>query len=870
MSRILRLGIVAMGIVATFAWQQGAASADAADPPPAVENLSRCIRQSQQLAAVILMDQSKSLRDTDKFGRRSLLGAALVDALSAATGFEIEDRSSRVDLLVAGFGSALTSASGAPVSEADWITLGTSTLPQVDEQLAGFANRNGDEDTDYVDALTGAMGSLARHVAQMEQTGDDSVCRLVLWFTDGKFDISPSPQRRPWAQDIPLNSRGNAAKAIARGRELLCAPQGVANELRRQSTFVFTLGLTSPKFTGDDERLLRSVTLGTQGCGETDGSSLGWYLGDGDIESLRQCVVKVFSGLPCGPNPEAVTCTASSPCEYRFRVDDSVASVSGYAITSPAAGRLVLVLPDGHEIEVNDRRNELNLDGAIVRVEGSAGFYRIDANLEQNVELSGEWVLRFAPEGSGSLDSQVTFRSSYSFSLTAPESVLGFDEVEATIQLTGRGGAPLSAAGLNGSAEFVVEVVQGSRQLSTQVSELDSSGRATARFTPEREEASATMEVVVTGTAAIADGKRVDLGQRRSSISVVFPGFGRPPKSINVGLVEARRAKERLADNSQPVLPFEMGGLAAEFKGPDKGNGQACLSDVRFDGAVGRTATLTFASAGKCIDLAEGEAVEIPLSFRIDEPTAGHLSGTADFSMTNLTTGEQRVLSVPLEGEVVVPAPDPWTDEKLLWGLLVGGLLLLALAWVVGAWWASGLGRDVAEVKVFTTPARLTDGHLQVAAPGDDWQYVTKDGWREASTSKLLFNSPVAFIRENRVDVTSVHSDAALMGSMGHHARRRRAMVRHGLSGQWVFVARASTSTEVEMMGELHVLLHQSATGFRGPGAPHPSAPIIAEASKALPQHFHDLRGMFGQPDAQGNEPPNGLIHSVGYGRKDP
>ena len=177
------------------------------------------------------------------------------------------------------------------------------------------------------------MEALSRHAAEMNSTQPQSVCRLILWFTDGKFDISTSSQRRSWAQDIALDSKTNTRLAVQRGRDLLCAPQGVANELRRQSTYVFTMGLTGPKFTGADEQLLRSVTLGVDGCGETDGSNLGWYLGDADIDALRQCVVKVFSGMPCTPSVP-VACSNTEPCEYRFTVDASTASLSGYAIVS--------------------------------------------------------------------------------------------------------------------------------------------------------------------------------------------------------------------------------------------------------------------------------------------------------------------------------------------------------------------------------------------------------------------------------------------------------------------------------------------------------------------------------------------------------
>lgn len=227
--RLINL-VAAMAFIAPLVVANGTTHADTAIVPPSVESLSRCIRQSQELAAVILMDKSKSLRDTDKFGRRALLGAALVDALSAATGFEIEGRNNQVDVLLTGFGTSLSNHTGAALRQDEWRTLGPETLPGIDGDLAGLGQMATDEDTDYVDALSGAMEALARHAAEMNAERPQSVCRLILWFTDGKFDISTSSQRRWWAQDIPLDSRTNTSRAVQRGRELLCAPQGVANE----------------------------------------------------------------------------------------------------------------------------------------------------------------------------------------------------------------------------------------------------------------------------------------------------------------------------------------------------------------------------------------------------------------------------------------------------------------------------------------------------------------------------------------------------------------------------------------------------------------------------------------------------------------
>ena len=77
-----------------------------------------------------------------------------------------------------------------------------------------------------------------------------------------------------------------------------------------------------------------------------------------------------------------------------------------------------------------------------------------------------------------SLDAQVLLRSTYSMTLTAPPTVVDQQTATATIQLTGRGGKPVSISRLKNQPTLNVTAKQGTQELPVRLSAVSPDGRA--------------------------------------------------------------------------------------------------------------------------------------------------------------------------------------------------------------------------------------------------------------------------------------------------------------------------------------------------------------------------------------------------------
>jgi len=122
------------------------------------------------LNVLLLMDQSSSLRTTDPDKLRVDGAESLIKSLSnsARAGGET------INLGIAGFGEGASLVGETKLP--DQQSLAAETVKQ-------FGDRNTDQNTDYVLALSYAVGYFA------ERASTPAACNRVVWFTDGAYSI---------------------------------------------------------------------------------------------------------------------------------------------------------------------------------------------------------------------------------------------------------------------------------------------------------------------------------------------------------------------------------------------------------------------------------------------------------------------------------------------------------------------------------------------------------------------------------------------------------------------------------------------------------------------------------------------------------
>jgi hypothetical protein len=334
--RTIRLAAAATCLLNVCGPVAGAPAAVAAAKPagnPALESVATCVRNSNRLLVLMLIDESASLRQTDPGARRvtavksALAGFSSLAALGTAGGRPT------VQVSLAGFSADFHTV-------VDWQGLDASTLPALQAQAEGFAGREDGIDTDFAAALSGAQSSLARRAAALTADGSVPPCRLVLQFTDGNYDIEPrnSPARRaaglrkPYAPGLALDTPAAAAEAVRRGRAALCRPDGIADELRAGGGITVTVALTE-RISRADQSFLQAVGnghAGTERCGRRGTAATGTLLAAPRLPELLAAFDDVVSGIGGGtrqPGKDRLPVCSRSACasgRRTFSVDRSL------------------------------------------------------------------------------------------------------------------------------------------------------------------------------------------------------------------------------------------------------------------------------------------------------------------------------------------------------------------------------------------------------------------------------------------------------------------------------------------------------------------------------------------------------------------
>jgi hypothetical protein len=351
-----------------------------------------CVKGAGQGDLLVMIDASGSLRQTDADGKRIAATNFLIRQLrdvagSSANGSDAPD----IRIALSAFGEHFTMVDS-------WRPLGP---PGQLESLvqSQFANRNTERDTDYLIALNGAQQSLAQERAARASAGGKASCQALVWISDGDYDIQADgrTERKPYAPDVPLNTRADAAKAVDLGYRTLCRPRGLVDGVRSEGVHTLSVGLRADQ-NANFERF-QALAVGTAGpvtCGGAAPASGDFFLAD-HLEDLLQAIEDGFAG-DNGGNLGGPECRLTDPncLGHPFVLDTSVHAFRALSVADRAGLEVWLLPPDQ---SVTDGRAGVHL-----------AFQATTAGTTQEV-LTGAFRVEYRWETSRALSVSVTRRA---------------------------------------------------------------------------------------------------------------------------------------------------------------------------------------------------------------------------------------------------------------------------------------------------------------------------------------------------------------------------------------------------------------------------------------------------------------------------
>lgn len=318
--QLLLVMLVCAGFVTPLTSSPSAAAPIDATPEPTQE-VGACLAGPSPTDLLILMDQSASVGVSDGNRLRVSATAYLLRQLAGYSEFNKQD----VQVAMAGFDSTYRRFS-------EWQNLEPSTVEALTSQLSALSDHAGGIDSDYASGLEGALQELE---ARQQHS---SRCQILLWFTDGQFDIDPrkTPSQREqfgttkfYAPGITLDDTSATEKALGLGLGALCRNGGIVDQLGFAGISTIAVGLGQPEASPrlDFLRSISSDSTAERPCGSTASRRANLLLPAADLNHL------LFQLGSIDPNGAPITaagpvCLDSHMCpSERFELDNSVQMV---------------------------------------------------------------------------------------------------------------------------------------------------------------------------------------------------------------------------------------------------------------------------------------------------------------------------------------------------------------------------------------------------------------------------------------------------------------------------------------------------------------------------------------------------------------
>lgn len=390
-------------------------------------SLEACLAKNSSLRVLMLVDESKSLKElgkgtnktpgNDPMDMRVPALASVVRVLNSAV--ESSSASAQqgrkpleVAIAIAGFGKGYE-------RRLPFTALNDNSVGRVIGVLENQADRDTDLTTRYDVALSESLKEFER------DSGTDAACRLLIWFSDGQHDSNNEP-------GYSSTEKGEIEKS-------LCGANGTVDGLRAARVTIVAAGLNSNENELDLMRLIAAggerysfsessgrsgrVSVAVDNCGEIapDGQFALAQNADDIIDSLFEVLVSV-PGIPDPGNPledpapgteeQCSSAIDDEPCfTQSFVVDDSIAAFQVLVERPSESVTVVLTSAEAQEVTVLDGSGP-SVDQAKNVIETtvvSARKATISVTKKKENPIRGEWRLAFYGPEAGASKSSITF-----------------------------------------------------------------------------------------------------------------------------------------------------------------------------------------------------------------------------------------------------------------------------------------------------------------------------------------------------------------------------------------------------------------------------------------------------------------------------
>jgi hypothetical protein len=383
-----------------------AASQAATPGAAALQGLATCVDARHQLLVDFLIDTSQDLRSSDPGNAR--VGAAQA-ALVALRSLETQSPSGNapnIQVAVDGFADSFQPA-------VSWTGLNAQSLVSLKSAIGVFATRTTGLDTDYYLALQGAQQQLDQQSAALTSGGGNPPCEAVMWFVGGSYHIEPRDSSsllqygtsKSYAPGVNLTTSAGASQAVTNGTALLCASNGLADQMHEAGIVLVAFHLTGS--TGQTEGdFLQSIATGSGGsqtCGEHGSATTGAYIPSDNLSDLAyifdQAVQEIGGGVAI-PSTPPVTACPSQACtggEKDFDIPNFIYRFHLLLHTGAKGIAVVLRDPQGGQISLPAGGGTQRLGSTVVQthwVNSSIGS--VDVQLPTGTtDWTGTWSAFF-------------------------------------------------------------------------------------------------------------------------------------------------------------------------------------------------------------------------------------------------------------------------------------------------------------------------------------------------------------------------------------------------------------------------------------------------------------------------------------------
>ncbi|MFM8972649.1 MAG: hypothetical protein ACKOOG_08420 [Actinomycetota bacterium] len=630
-----------------------ASAVETAASNSAFEAIGGCFAARKQVLVALVMDESASLGDaatdrpgTDPDARRVTAAQVAVDGIA-----NLAAQGTRVEVLLTGFAERLTTYGG-------WRRLAPSTRGAIGRELEGFRTRNSGIDTDFYNAMDGVRLALARRTADLA-AGDP--CRLVLLFTDGRFDID-SDVPKPYASaDLSKSAKADLGVAA------LCSPGGPMQQLRDDGARTLTLALSDPAAGAGkaDPAFLRRLATGDCAMPSPQyGAAFDATDAAGLVGQFDAIATRLRGGTPVGSD-----CRTAQ----RIAVPAAISGIHVFADGGDPAADLMVTPPRGDAIRLDPSDDDrIRIAGADVRVTTTSDrFVTFDATADGDTDSdrwAGTWTFAMDPAG-GRARCQVSVFETWRPQPREVTLQRGI-AAEVRIDLVGPDGDRVPGDVLPAGATVGATVADSSPAAEPRpvpVRRDDDHWIATVdlpgTFPGQTAVLAATLRLPLAGTVVTSSPGVASLTVRQSG----FPALS--PDRLRLSTVSGTgSARGTLTIDGDAAYP-----------------GQVCVLRVTFAGAtpIAADELRPGTRAGTCVPVAADGRARLGISVDVGAEGNGRVNGQLVLRVTGVN-GRTLDTSVPFAFSVLPPV-DAGARNLLFVVLLLAGiaaplLLLLALA----------------------------------------------------------------------------------------------------------------------------------------------------------------------------------------------